>query len=154
MVIIYLANIFRWIRTKSGLLITIAIAIMALIGYHYGYFFPRAEEVLVSVRQPGLKVEVVAEGLSFPTTIAFLGPDDILVLEKNNGTVERILNGNILADPVLDVNVANKYERGMLGVAIPSNEARQQHGERGHVNIILLTLLVPIPHPSFSTLRK
>jgi hypothetical protein len=31
---------------------------------------------------PGLKVEEVSDGLDFPTSMAFLGPDDILVLEK------------------------------------------------------------------------
>ena len=32
----------------------------------------------------------------FPTTLAFVGPDDILVLEKNKGTVQRIVNGQML----------------------------------------------------------
>jgi aldose sugar dehydrogenase len=126
-----LTYMFRFIRTKFGLLITVSIAIMALIGYHYGYLFPQAEEAIVSLRQRELKAEVVVVGLSFPTTMAFLGPDDILVLEKNNGTVQRILNGITLADPVLDVNVANKYERGMLGIAVLSSDAQQQRNERG-----------------------
>ena len=65
----------------------------------------------------------------------FLGPDDILVLEKNNGTVQRILNGTMLADPVLDVNVANKYERGMLGIAVLSNDDRQRQQESGLANV-------------------
>jgi glucose/arabinose dehydrogenase len=111
------------------LLITISITILALIGYYYGYLFPRPDvEAIVSIRPPELKLEVVAEGLEFPTTMDFLGPDDILVLEKNNGTVQRILNGTMLADPVLDVNVANKYERGMLGIAVLSREQLQENG--------------------------
>ena len=126
----------RFIRAKSGLLVTVSIAILALLGYYFGYLFPQPDvETIVSVRQPELKAELVAEGLSFPTTMAFLGPNDILVLEKNNGTVQRILNGTMLADPVLDVNVANKYERGMLGIAVPSNKAPQQHEERELANI-------------------
>jgi aldose sugar dehydrogenase len=47
-----------------------------------------------------------------------LGPDDVLVLEKDTGTVRRIMGGNLLEEPVLDVNVANSVERGMLGIAI------------------------------------
>jgi len=54
--------------------------------------------------------------------MAFLGPDDILVLEKNNGIVRRIVNGAMLPEPLLDVNVANKNERGMLGIAVSNNE--------------------------------
>ena len=55
---------------------------------------------------------------SLPTQMAFIGPNDILVLEKDNGTVKRIVNGVILEEPVLDVNVATAYERGLLGIAI------------------------------------
>lgn len=66
-----------------------------------------------------LRVEVVFKGLEFPANIAFLGPNDILVLEKDNGMVKRIENGVMLGKPLLDVNVANKkYERGLLGIAI------------------------------------
>ena len=73
------------------------------------------------IKDPSLKVELVSEGLELPTSIAFLGPDDILVLEKDKGTVQRIVNGKMLPEPLLDVNVANKSERGMLGIAVPKN---------------------------------
>ena len=68
-----------------------------------------------------LKVEQVVEDLQAPTTMAFLGPNDFLVLEKNNGTVIRVLNGKILDEPLLDVNVANSVERGMCGIAVSKN---------------------------------
>jgi hypothetical protein len=35
-----------------------------------------------------------------------LPPNDFLVLERYNGTVQRIVNGIELEEPVLDVNVA------------------------------------------------
>jgi aldose sugar dehydrogenase len=68
-----------------------------------------------------LKVEQVAEGLDLPTTMAFLGPDDFLVLEKDKGTVVRVNNGIISSQPLLDVNVANSVERGMCGIAVSKN---------------------------------
>ena len=34
------------------------------------------------INDPSLHIEEVATGLELPTTMAFLGPDDILVLEK------------------------------------------------------------------------
>ena len=46
-----------------------------------------------TMTDPGLKVEVVAEGLDFPTSMSFLESDDILVLEKDDGKVERIIDG-------------------------------------------------------------
>jgi aldose sugar dehydrogenase len=68
-----------------------------------------------------LRAEVVFRGINFPTSLAFLGINDILVLEKNEGTVRRIVNGNMLEDPLLKVNVSTQGERGMLGIAAATN---------------------------------
>jgi len=75
-------------------------------------------EPLAQVSDPNLKVEVFFKGLKFPTSMEFLGPSDLLVIEKNNGTVQRIINSSLIPGPVLDVNVANGGERGMLGLAL------------------------------------
>ena len=75
-----------------------------------------------TVSDPVLKVEKVLDGLSFPTGMAFLGPDDILIIEKNNGTVHRVSNGVMSKEPLIDVNVANQVERGLLGIAIEKNK--------------------------------
>jgi hypothetical protein len=64
--------------------------------------------------------------LKFPTSMAFLGPDDILVLEKNEGTVNRIVNGEMLPEPLLDVNVSTEYERGMLVNGLIMNGIRRE----------------------------
>src|SRR5918911_5231591 len=69
-------------------------------------------------KDPNLKVELVAQGLKLPTSMAFLGPNDILVLEKESGTVQRIVNGKMLPQPLLQVPVSTTSERGMLGIAI------------------------------------
>src|SRR5918996_1279985 len=78
------------------------------------------------INDPNLKAEVVVNGLELPTGMAFLGPNDILVLEKNKGTVQRIIDGKILPEPLLDVNVANKSERGLLGIAVSKIKVRTQ----------------------------
>ena len=70
------------------------------------------------INDPNLKVELIVQGLDLPTTMAFLGPDDILVLEKDKGTVQRIVNGKMLPEPLLDVNVATSVERCMCGIAV------------------------------------
>src|SRR5918999_463533 len=70
------------------------------------------------IGDPALQVEEVVRGLDLPTTMAFLGPDDILVLEKDKGTVQRIVNGKMLPEPLLDVNVATSVERCMCGIAV------------------------------------
>lgn len=70
-----------------------------------------------------LKIATVADGLSTPTTMAFVGPGDILVLEKDTGMVKRIVNGEVLAKPVLDVNIANSIERCMCGIAVSKDSS-------------------------------
>jgi len=70
------------------------------------------------VKDPNLKLELFAQGLKSPTSMAFLGPNDILVLEKDTGTVQRIVNGKMLPQPILQVPVSTTSERGMLGIAI------------------------------------
>ena len=69
-----------------------------------------------------MSVRVVFEGLNFPTSMAFLGPDDILVLEKNEGTVKRIIDGEMLSEPLLKVDVSTLSERGMLGITVTKDE--------------------------------
>ena len=71
-----------------------------------------------SLNDSNLRAELVVEGLKTPTSIAFLGPDDIIVLEKNPGIVKRVLHGQILNTSLLDVEVANQRHRGLLGVAV------------------------------------
>src|ERR671923_1633532 len=74
-----------------------------------------------SISDSGLRLETVADGLNRPTAMAFLGPDDILVLEKDEGTVRRIIHGDLQEEPLLDVAVANDNgtnERGLLGLAV------------------------------------
>ncbi len=73
------------------------------------------------IYDPNLHAEVVVEGLELPTTMAFLGPNDMLVLEKEKGTVLRIVDGKILPQPLLDVNVAGFIERCMCGIAVSTD---------------------------------
>lgn len=86
---------------------------------------PSAVNAIVSnsakIIDPHLQIESLFKGISNPTSMAFLGKDDILVLEKNEGTVKRIVNGTMIVEPLLDVNVATKGSRGMLGIAIPKH---------------------------------
>ena len=64
-----------------------------------------------------LQVDTVVSGLSQPTSMAFINPNDIFVLEKGTGIVQRVVNGTIQG-PVLDLPVNNASERGLLGIAL------------------------------------
>ena len=79
------------------------------------------DKVKPSFVDSNLTAELVFRGLDFPTTMAFLGPDDILVLEKDKGTVQRITDGKMSEEALLDVDVSYMKERGMLGIAVAEN---------------------------------
>ena len=74
-----------------------------------------------TIKDPYLKTEVVFKGLSYPTGMAFLDKDDILVIEKDTGVVRRIVNGVMVKEPILDVTVASQGHRGLLGIAVSNN---------------------------------
>jgi aldose sugar dehydrogenase len=84
-----------------------------------------------------LKAEVVFKGTNFFTSMAFLGPDDILVLEKNTGKVQRIVNGKIL-NPLFDANVATEYERGMIGIALAKDDTQNQKENKSSSTYVFL----------------
>jgi len=87
-------------------------------------------ESLPIVNDPKLKVDLVFEGLHFPTSMAFLGPADILVTEKNDGTVQRLKSWKMEHIPILDVDVATRHSRGILGISIAkNNETKIAHGQ-------------------------
>jgi glucose/arabinose dehydrogenase len=74
---------------------------------------------LPRVNDTNLQIQEYSSGFKFPTGMNFIGPDDILVIEKNTGVVKEIKNGTVVGT-VLDVNVANVSERGLLGIAVAS----------------------------------
>jgi hypothetical protein len=83
-------------------LVRILILTLVSIGY---FDYVHAQPV---INEPNLTAQLVLLGLELPTSMAFLGPDDILVLEKEKGTVQRIVNGEMLPEPLLDVSTEIK----------------------------------------------
>jgi aldose sugar dehydrogenase len=74
-------------------------------------------KILPQINDSNLQVQVYAPKFSFPTGMDYLGPDDILIIEKNTGKVKEIKNQTVIGT-ILDLNVANVSERGLLGIAI------------------------------------
>jgi glucose/arabinose dehydrogenase len=64
-----------------------------------------------------LLVRTVVAGLNTPTSMAFLGQDDLIVLEKGTGKVQRVVNG-VVQSTALDLAVNSASERGLLGMAL------------------------------------
>lgn len=76
-----------------------------------------AQAVSPTVLDPNLAVRTVVSGLTMPTSMAFIGQSDFLVLEKSTGRVRRVTSG-VLHDTVLDLAVNFASERGLLGIAL------------------------------------
>ena len=79
-----------------------------------------AQDAGPEMLHPNLDVRAVVSGLVTPTTMAFLDEDEFLVLEKNTGKVQHVVNGAIQSTALdLAVNIAS--ERGLLGIALDPN---------------------------------
>ncbi|MEO9294107.1 MAG: PQQ-dependent sugar dehydrogenase [Nitrososphaera sp.] len=72
-----------------------------------------------------LDIELVAEGLKFPTSMSFLDNDNILVLQKNDGQVRLVSDGQLAAKPILQTEVASEAEQGLLGIAVHHDNATE-----------------------------
>jgi aldose sugar dehydrogenase len=80
-------------------------------------FVPARAHAAPSVVDPNLAVRTAASGLDQPISMAFIGPNDMLVLEKATGKVQRVVNG-VVQSTVLDLPVNSASERGLLGIAL------------------------------------
>ncbi|MDQ3838429.1 MAG: PQQ-dependent sugar dehydrogenase [Thermoproteota archaeon] len=124
---------YKDVDTKIVLLITIVLGVLLFIAFCNSLVNTKAAEATVdrnypesnlpsstgpNITDPHLKAEVVFRGLAYPTDIAFLDSNDILVIEKDTGLVRRIVNNTMMKEPLLDVNVATFAHRGLLGIAI------------------------------------
>jgi aldose sugar dehydrogenase len=76
-----------------------------------------AQSPTPSMLDPRLDVRTVLTGLTTPTTMAFLSANEFLVLEKNTGMVQYVVDGAI-HHTALDLAVNRASERGLLGIAL------------------------------------
>ena len=104
----------QWFRSglRSGIVASLIGGLMAS-----GLVSDRALAQTPEMVDKKLGVRTVVSGLTTPTTMAFLGPNDILVCEKNTGRVQRVVDGSVQAT-VLDLAVNFASERGLLGIAL------------------------------------
>ncbi len=69
-----------------------------------------------------IKIGHVYDGLNNPTAIAFLGSNDMLVVEQFNNRIMRIVNGQMLDEPVLDLGNTIENMTCMCDIAILQND--------------------------------
>jgi aldose sugar dehydrogenase len=95
---------------------TLSMALSLILSLHISSNSPALAQPSISV--PSLTAELVLDGLSSPTSIAFLDENNILLLEKEGG-VRLISNGQLQPQPLLQLQgVESNNERGLLGVEV------------------------------------
>ena len=114
------------------LTLTFIIMLLVLTSFSWkspGTAFARAKTSIDGpvINDTHLGAQLVVSGLKAPSAMAFLGPDDILVTEKNTGNVIRVMNGVVSQQPLLHLNVTKKDERGLLGLAVSDTEDEKKH---------------------------
>jgi glucose/arabinose dehydrogenase len=66
-----------------------------------------------------INVQLFADGLSFPTSMVFINDKELLISEKDKGTIRLVSleDGSVEEESLLKVNVDAEGERGLLGIA-------------------------------------
>lgn len=79
-----------------------------------GGFKVPADEGDPIIKDTRFRIDLVVKNLEFPTTFTFVSLDDILVLEKEKGTMKRIVGRETLEEPLINLNVASLNESPQL----------------------------------------
>ena len=111
--------------SKIILFIMVAAAAAAVPGIPLVFFLMSTNPTIIlwgqedgpKLHDDTLAVELVAEGLDSPTSMRFLDDGTLLILEKNNGQVRAVLDGKLLEEPAIQIEVATGTEQGLLGIA-------------------------------------
>jgi len=103
----------KGIRNRVGVLFIVLSLLISLTSAN----FVAAQSPGPTMLDPQLNVRTVLSGLTTPTTMAFLSPNEFFVLEKNTGKVQYIVDGTV-HHTALDLAVNTNSERGLLGIAL------------------------------------
>ena len=79
------------------------------------------EENKIIIKDSGLAVEEYISGLEYPVMIDFVG-NDMLVIEKAEGTVRIIKNGVLIPEPLIKLEVSKTAEEGLVGILVNGDD--------------------------------
>ena len=93
----------------SNILFLIFFAILILLILEISYAKPE-------IKDADIDIQVVFEGNIRASSMTILGDKSILLLDLDKGHVNRIYNGELYPEPLLDLNVSTNGYRGALGI--------------------------------------
>ena len=90
------------------------------------FFFLSVPQSFASEKNPeilvdGYKIEKYVTDLNVPIAIDFID-SDMFILQKNDGMIHLIQNGKLKEQPILDLEVSNYGEQGLLGITTVGNK--------------------------------
>jgi glucose/arabinose dehydrogenase len=90
------------------------------------FFFLSVPQSFASEKNPeilvdGYKIEKYVTDLNIPIAIDFID-SDMFILQKNDGIIHLIQNGKLKEQPILDLEVSNYGEQGLLGITTVGNK--------------------------------
>ena len=75
----------------------------------------------IIIKDSGLAIEEYISGLEYPVMIDFIG-NDMLVIEKAEGTVRIIKNGVLIPEPLIKLEVSKTAEEGLVGILVNGDD--------------------------------
>ena len=111
-------------NNQKFVIVTLVFLILILLSSSWKYFGSALARAKVAFEGPvindtTLKAQLVVGGLKTPSAMTFLGPNDILITEKNTGNIIRAVNRVISPQPILHVSATKKDEREALSISVP-----------------------------------
>src|SRR3712207_9212615 len=86
--------------------------------------------MLPQLNDEALRIQpVVEEELLSPTSMVFVDNNTLLVTQKNDGNVIPIINGTVMSQPAITVEVNNEGLKGLLGIAAMENPSSSNHAK-------------------------
>ena len=83
----------------------------------------------IVIKDTDLIIEEYLSGLNLPVMIDFIG-EHMLVVEKDEGTIKIIKNGVLISEPILQLEVSNASEEGLIGILVQNNDVFVHHTTR------------------------
>ena len=117
---VYNNNIIMAAIIMSTIVFSVSSITLTIISSPANYISVFAQQQVPHTIDPNLRIELVTDELADPTAMAFIGDNQILVVEKD-GKVRQLVDGKVLDEPLLQLDVSSKDEQGLLGIAVSNS---------------------------------
>lgn len=127
---VYNNNIIMAAIIMSTIVFSVSLITLTIISSPANYISVFAQQQELHTIDPNLRIELVTDELADPTAMTFIGDNQILVVEKD-GKVRKLVDGKVLDEPLLQLDVSSKDEQGLLGIAVSNSSVASSPSASG-----------------------